>query len=89
MGDDPELLAYVKSRVAAEHGLTEAQASRLRGATVGELRGDAAAMRDELGLAPVEPPGESAAQRDDRGRFAGPGPVDMNRIIRRASGRVA
>jgi hypothetical protein len=90
MGDDGELdlLDYVRSRVADEYGLTAAQGARLHGSTVTELRSDARAMRDELGLEPLA----DGATRDERGRFrstsdaAGDG---MNRFIRRASGRPA
>lgn len=65
MSDDAELIAYVRSRVGDEYGLTEAQARRLRGATVREFRADAKAMRDELDLEP-RPRGPQAA----RGRRA-------------------
>lgn len=86
MADDAELREYVRLQVGLEHGLTEAQARRLKGATLAELRADAQEMRLELGLEPI---GEGAARRDDRGRFASAaaGGVDMNRIIRAASGR--
>lgn len=86
MDDDAELLAYVRERVADEYGLNEAQGRRLRGATVRELRADAAQMRLELGLEPID---EGAAARDDRGRFRATGDVgaDMNRAIRHAAGR--
>lgn len=85
MADDAELLDYVRTKVADEYGLNESQGRRLRGATVRELRDDAKAMRDELGLEPIVE-GEA---RDERGRFRSTGDVgvDMNRAIRQAAGR--
>lgn len=79
---DDETLDYVKVAVGREHGLSEGQARRLRGATVSALRDDARAMRRELGLDDDDE--HDDRQRDEHGRFAGAG---MNRIIRRASGR--
>jgi excisionase family DNA binding protein len=83
--DELELIDYVRSRVAHEAGLSPAQGARLRGSTVAELRSDARAMRDELGLEPLDDDG--ATSRDGRGRFRKGDIVDMNRIIRDASGR--
>jgi hypothetical protein len=83
VSDDAELLDYVRSKVADEYGLSEAQGRRLRGATVRELRADAAEMRSELGLEPLD----EGAQRDERGRFATGAGSDMNRAIRQAAGR--
>jgi hypothetical protein len=86
MSDDAELLDYVRARVGDEYGLSEAQAARLRGRSLGELRADAKAMRSELGLEPLD----EGAARDEAGRFTAAGnAVDMNTAIRRASGRVA
>jgi hypothetical protein len=87
-GDDQaEFLEYARKAVGAEHGLTEAQAARLRGTTLSALRDDAAAMRSELGLEALEEPGQ---QRDERGRFSSGAvgePVDMNAPIREKAGR--
>lgn len=84
MTDDAELLDYVRARVGDEFGLSEAQGGRLRGRTLAELRDDAAEMRRELNL----PPLDEGASRDERGRFTTGGAADdMNRIIREASGR--
>jgi hypothetical protein len=84
--DDEELLDFVRSRIADEYGLSEAQGRRLRGVTLGQLRDDARAMRAELGFEPLA----EGATRDQQGRFTTAGnATDMNTVIRRASGRVA
>jgi hypothetical protein len=84
MADDDELVDYVRSKVGDEYGLSEPQSRRLRGRTLAELRSDAAEMRRELGLEPLD----EGAARDEHGRFASSaGPASMNRIIREASGR--
>jgi hypothetical protein len=51
-----------------EFGLSEAQSRRLRGESADEVRADAKAMCDELGLDPLPHPNDRA--RDPRGRFA-------------------
>jgi hypothetical protein len=79
--DDAELLGYVKSRVADETGLPSEWATRLRGSTLAELRTDAQALAQTLGVA-----GPPARERDGNGRFAG-GAARMNAEIRRAAGR--
>ena len=77
--DDAELLGYVKSRVADETGLPSEWATRLRGSTLAELRTDAQALAQTLGVA-------GPRERDGNGRFAG-GAARMNAEIRRAAGR--
>jgi hypothetical protein len=81
--DDPELFAIARASIGAEHGLSPAQATRLRGHTAGELRADALEMRRELGLDPVD-----ERPRDQGGRYAKTGGIyDLNRELRRAAGR--
>ena len=64
-----------------EYGLTPEQSKRLRGESASEVRADARAMRNELGLDPID---EGGQQRDARGRYAG---HSMNDVIRQAAGR--
>jgi hypothetical protein len=87
---DDELVAIARSAIGAEHGLTPAQSERLIGSSAAEIRADAKLMAKELGLvADDDPP------RDRGGRFARSGGVydtrglDMNRIIRQATGRTS
>jgi hypothetical protein len=67
----------------SEFGLSEAQSKRLRGESADEVRRDAAAMRAELGLEPIDTQREH--QRDEHGRFRKAN--TMNALIRAASGR--
>jgi hypothetical protein len=48
VSDDAELIEYVRTRVGAEHGLTEAQSRRLVGTTLKALHDDASSMAKEL-----------------------------------------
>jgi hypothetical protein len=73
-----ELFDAAKRDVARAHGLSERDAHRLVGSTIGELHADATAMANELG---VRDP--TLRARDDAGRFSG----DMNARIRAAAGR--
>jgi hypothetical protein len=77
--DDDETAAYLKASVAAEAGLPDSMAHRLRGSSVGELRADAERLRAELGM-----PALGERQRDSNGKFTGD---DMNARIREALGR--
>ena len=88
MPDDDATLDFLRTSVAREAGLPESAARRLKGQTVGELRADAAVMRSEHGLPPLDDDKHDGRQRDESGRFAGtPAVGDMNTIIRAASGR--
>jgi hypothetical protein len=78
---DADLLQLGQEHVAQRYGLAPNLASRLQGTTLRELEDDAAKMRAELGLRPLD-----ERQRDAGGRFAG-AVVDMNTAIRRAAGR--
>ena len=80
---DNELIEIARTAIGQEFGLSEAQARRLRGESARELRRDAATMRAELGLEPINP----EPQRDERGRYTGFEAGDMNAIIRAAAGR--
>jgi hypothetical protein len=89
---DDELLSIAKTAIGAEIGLTAAQSRRLSGTSAAELRADALDMGRELGIVADAPP----APRDHGGRFAAAGGIydqrergglDMNRLIREASGR--
>jgi hypothetical protein len=84
VSDDAELIEYVRTRVGAEHGLTEAQSRRLVGTTLKALHDDASSMAKELD---VDDP--SAQARDDGGRYARRehDGASMNAIIRQAAGR--
>jgi hypothetical protein len=82
-GVDAETIAFIRERVAEEFQLPAAMAHRLRGEGLSALRGDAAALRGELGMEPLE--GEAGRDRDADGRFSSK--PTMNDRIRAASGR--
>jgi hypothetical protein len=84
VGDDGDLIGYVKTKVGEAAGLTEAQARRLTGSTLREIEADAKTMAKELGLVVED------RARDEGGRFVSGGESEgrtMNRIIREAAGR--
>jgi len=83
MADDPEVVQLAQQAAAREAGVPEGLSHRITGATLQEMRDDARALARELG---IETSAEGSA-RDGRGRFTNAGSVDMNRIIREASGR--
>jgi hypothetical protein len=79
---DDDLLAYAKTAVGAEHGLSAAQSKRLKGTTPADLHADAKAMVRELGLVdPTQQPRDAST-----GRYSGEH-VDMNELIRGVAGR--
>jgi hypothetical protein len=86
---DAETLQVLQNAIGEEAGIPPGHRHRLRGATVGELRQDAAGMRSELGLEPLADP----LPRDRGGKFAKSGGIyDHSRIndaIRKAAGRTA
>lgn len=83
---DDELFGIAKTAIGAEHELSPAQSARLRGSTAAELRADAAAMRHELGLAPLPDPRDR--ERDEQGRYRPRTSADdFNRLIRSVAGR--
>ena len=79
---DDEVLALAREHVGAHFELSAAQSARLRGSTKSELEADAAAMRVELGLEPLDDGDER--ERDEQGRYRG---QSMNDVIRQAAGR--
>jgi hypothetical protein len=80
---DDETIAFLRSSVAREAGLSEGQSRRLKGETVAELRADAKAMRAELDMPPLDDE-DGGRQRDASGRFQ---TRSMNQAIRQAAGR--
>jgi hypothetical protein len=86
MADDHgELLAYARTAVGREIGLSEGQSKRIVGFTLEETRLDAKAMAKELGL--VDDEDDDARDRDERGRFTKTDTATANRAIRAAAGR--
>jgi hypothetical protein len=82
-----KLIEAAKLSVGREHGLDDAASRRLAGSTVDELHTDAKAMAREVG---AHDPTERERARDDGGRFRTVGDavgLDMNQLIRQASGR--
>jgi hypothetical protein len=79
---DAETAAFVAHHVGAEHDIPEALRSRLSGESLGELRADAKALAEQLGIAPRAP----ARQRDEAGRFASASSGGMSRLIRQQAG---
>jgi hypothetical protein len=77
---DPELLDLGRQHVAHEFGVGP-HVARLQGRSMSELRADAAKVRAELGMPPLDD------GRDAQGHFAKS--VNVNTLIRRAAGRVA
>ena len=82
---DAELLAVAKEHIGAAFGLTPQQTTRLRGETRVEIEADAEAMREELGLEPLDD--GQKRDRDQSGRYAKDESTSMNQLIRKASGR--
>jgi hypothetical protein len=81
-GLDTETLSYLRTRIAQEAGLPEQHAHRLVGGSLAALRQDARKMRAELGMETLDD-----RERDEQGRFRSAAPMDMNALIRQASGR--
>jgi hypothetical protein len=77
---DPESRAYIADHVGQENDIPEALRSRLNGESLAELRADAQAMREQLGIAQ-----EPARQRDQAGRFAKTS-SGFSTLIRQAAG---
>jgi hypothetical protein len=84
---DAESYAVLQRTAASEAGLPAGLASRVSGATIGELRRDAQALAIDLGYVQApEPP------RDERGRFQSTGDQALsgqafNDAVRRWAGR--
>jgi hypothetical protein len=85
MAYDEKIVGYAKLQIGREHGLDEAASRRLAGSTADELHADANAMAREVG---AYDPTERA--RDEGGRFTNAdGKIDVNQLIRAATGRIA
>jgi hypothetical protein len=78
---DAEILQLARRHVAEKYGIAPTLAGRLHGSTLKGLEQDAARLREDLGLGPL-----NERDRDERGRFSG-GSSDFNHRIRAAIGR--
>jgi hypothetical protein len=80
-GLDPAILKVAQESVAQRFGIAPTLAPRLRGDTLKALEDDAARLREDLGLGPLQ-----ERERGADGRFASSASGGMSAIIRRQAG---
>jgi hypothetical protein len=78
---DPETHSYLRDRIGAEYDVPQPLRDRLSGQSARELKADAEALVEQLGIGAA--PARQRARAAD-GRFTGA--ADVNAAIRRAAG---